>query len=151
MKLGLKQDTPFLYREKHLTKAAGTAKMGLITIDPRYTHDKGLFYHELRHVQHWWVCTIMMFILSILLLPGGLMFVGMILSPLVYNVLSQMSDKFRYWIEVDCYAEQLKYYDDIPDRLPRFATLIANHYNLNVDKNKVVDDLLKKVNKWQKI
>ena len=147
MKLGFKQYTPFLYREKHLTKAAGTAKMGLITIDPRYTHDKGLFYHELRHVQHWWIITLLLSILAGLFLPLQPALIAMIISSSVYSILYQLSKSFRYWSELDCYAVQLKQYDDIPSKLPKLAEIIATKYNLTFSKQKVMDDLLKRINK----
>jgi hypothetical protein len=147
MKLGFKQFTPYIYREKSLSPWAGTAKMALITIDPKYKSDIGIFYHELRHVQHWWIITLFLSILAGLFLPLQPALITMILSTTVYSILYQLSKSFRYWSELDCYAVQLKHYNDVSTKLPKLAEIISTKYNLNVDKEKAMDDLFKRINK----
>jgi hypothetical protein len=130
MKFGFKDFTPFLYREKTVEGGyAGTAKAFLITIDPKYKDDEGLFYHELRHVQHWWGLLISCLLWGMLLLPSGMWPFVFVLSPLAYTF-AMMNDHLRFLVEVDCYSVQLEHYFHKDERIMLFAEFIAYKYGL---------------------
>jgi hypothetical protein len=120
------------YTNRFLPSWAGGRAIGpIIVLRPKYKGtDEGIYQHEVQHVKHWWLfsivwCSILYFIHPFLT-PAG---IGM------YGLLYLLIPEFRLWAEVDCYKKQAKYYLD--DRIPRFAKAIAEKYNLFISADSV--------------
>jgi hypothetical protein len=120
------------YTNRFLPSWAGGRAIGpIIILRPKYKGtDEGIYQHEVQHVKHWWLfsivwCSILYFIHPVLA-PAG---IGM------YGLLYLLIPEFRLWVEVDCYKKQAKYYSD--DRVPRFAKAVAEKYNLNITAENV--------------
>ena len=93
---------------------AGYAKGPVIKILKTYEDDVGLYKHELKHVKQW-LCLY-----------------------LFHSLLYKFSKKYRYWAELKAYRVQLK---ENPEHVETFAGYICDHYDLDVDKQKVIDEL----------
>lgn len=85
---------------------AGKSFGPFIFIKPQYKDDVGLLEHEKIHVQQFWRH-----------FP-------------IFGLLYRVFKHRRMCFEVEAYAEQSKHYTD--DRIPKFAQLISEKYNLGI-------------------
>lgn len=139
---------PFLYQEKSLSRSGGETSLCLMTIDPKYKDDKGLYAHEHRHIVHWWICTIISFIAFYFAAPFlGQYTVIFIALPLFVYQLIQEIPKVRLWVEIDCYVAQLKQYkgEHQEKNIKYFAKILSSQYNVNSTEKEVYTLLKKKL------
>jgi len=87
---------------------AGYSRAWFIGIRPAYKDDKGLLFHEIEHVRHWWY------------------------SLGFSSILYLLSKRFRLWAEVNCYLVQLKYAADRGLARRSFAIRLATNYDLDI-------------------
>ena len=87
---------------------AGYSKAWFIGIRPAYKDDKGLLFHEIEHVRHWWY------------------------SLGFSSILYLLSKRFRLWAEVNCYKVQLEYAADRELARRSFAIRLATNYDLDI-------------------
>lgn len=107
-----------VFYTKYLPENKGGVANGfIIRINPKYKIDYGILNHELTHVKQWYR------------------------TFTLHSFLYLFSKKYRLNSEIEAYKEQLKHY--LNDRTELFADFICNNYDLNVNKELVID-LLKK-------
>ena len=110
----------------------GTANGPVIRILEKYRDDKGIYWHEVEHVQQWLIgtligCTIIAVACRLIPeIPLQVIILGTTLHPLLYKFVPD----YRLWAEAQAYKEQAKHYAD--DRKPLFASYIAKYYGLNI-------------------
>lgn len=139
MKFKFVQRTPFLKQIKKTPKNFGGYARGMVmTINPKYINDEGLFYHELRHIQHWWICVLSStLLLSLLIFLFNIPLFVLILSFFTYSILMKI-EHIRFKAEIDCYSEQLLYINDnnIPNAIDKFSRMITTKYDLDSEYTK---------------
>lgn len=97
---------------------AGYARAWFIRIRPKYKDDKGLFAHELKHVEQFW--------------KRGVFF---------HSLRYMVSKTYRLKCEVEAYKEQLKFTPASldPERYrDMYAGFICDNYNLDISKGDVL-------------
>lgn len=110
----------------------GEARGPVIRILEKYRNDRGIYEHEVEHVQQWFVGAFVGAALIALLwhfypvFDKSLAVLGMATHPLLYSLVP----RYKLWCEVQAYREQAKHYED--DRRPLFAQFIARNYGLKV-------------------
>lgn len=114
--------------------AAGDAKFARVRIAPAYKDDKGIHAHEYRHVTHWWLLTLTLWVslafwYYVDILPITATLIGCLFAPLVYGLGCTFVPRVRLWAELDCFRVQLKVNGQL-DRAPKYATLIQERYDL---------------------
>lgn len=120
----------------------GTANGPVIQILEKYRDDKGIYWHEVEHVQQWAIgtlvgCAALAAICRLIPeIPWQVIILGTALHPLLYKLLPD----YRLWAEAQAYKEQAKHYAD--DRKPLFASYISKYYGLNI-KPEVALEMLK--------
>jgi len=97
--------------------SAGCANGPVIRIRPAYKNDKGLLFHEIEHIRHWWY------------------------SLGFSSILYLLSKRFRLWAEVKCYKVQLEYAADRDLARRTYALRLAAHYNLGISVSEALDAL----------
>lgn len=140
---------PHIKRYKTIKSGhAGEAKLFVVTIDPRYKDDKGLLAHELRHVLHWWVVTLMClcaWVVAAQYVSGQVLALLLPVCFLAYDI-AQLIPSVKLWVEVDCYAEQLNYYDNMLGHARLFGEYIATRYGLDISASKATRLILERFN-----
>lgn len=140
-----------LYLLKHKDIEGGTASWFFVTIGNKHKGDEGLLAHEVRHVMHWYVVTITCFAawwFSQYVLTDVLLWVLLgVLCPFVYQLVQKIP-AVLLWVELDCYAVQLKHHKDDFDRQAKhFAQMIATKYGLRITPEKALQKLANRFNK----
>ena len=123
----------------HILRYSDSAKGGkqkafVITINPKYKNDKGLFAHEYEHLKQWY------FLLVIigLIVYGGLFYVHYVFSyfvavPLVAHNLFYRFKPYRKWSEAKAFKAQLKHYNG--KHFDWAVSALVNDYNLNITRS----------------
>ena len=111
---------PVFYVDPFKDGFAGKSNGFFVRIDKNYKDDKGLLEHELQHCRQFY---------RTLMLHG-----------LFYN----FSKKYRYKAEIECYKIQIACYDESRHDylIDKFSNFLATKYNLNLDVEKVKQDLM---------
>lgn len=103
-----------IYTNRLPDGVAGAANGPLVRIRPAYRHDTGLYAHEYRHVQQWYLASVMTALLLavLVLVCGGVKGPLLALWPaaLVGHSLAYLLwPRYRLWAEVDAYRVQMCY------------------------------------------
>lgn len=139
---------PFVYREKQLRTHGAEVNMFIMTMDPNFANNEGLYQHELLHIKQWYLCTAffgVLWVMSSFVIPWALPYLFP-LVPLGYRLI-QLIPPVHLWVEVSCYARQLSYSLDFNRDLELFSEFIATRYNTGVTKDKAKQLLLSAYNK----
>lgn len=135
---------PITFYVKSLPPNVGGCANGpFIRILEKYRDDKGIYWHEVEHVQQWAVVSLVGAALIALLWHFFPVFdkafagLGVALHSALYALVPQ----YKLWAEVQAYKEQAKHYPD--DRKPLFAEFIASNYGLKITKAQALELLRK--------
>jgi len=115
------------------------SKMFRVRINPEYKNNVGLIAHEEDHIKQWY-----MFFIPLIVLAACSWFmyredVALVIGVLAFtlkDLLYTFVDKFRLYAEVEAHKAQMDAVDSI--NYEYYAELIANNYNLDVSKEKVI-------------
>lgn len=103
-----------IYTDRLPAGVAGAANGPLVRIRPAYRHDAGLHAHEYRHVQQWYLVSVMTVVLLavLLLVCGGVQGTLLALWPAAlasHSLAYLLWPRYRLWAEVDAYRVQMRY------------------------------------------
>jgi hypothetical protein len=151
---------PTFYVDK-LGGKAGKSNGFFIRILKKYKDDIGIHQHELRHCKQFFLIGFISMAIYFIMVSGimygfdtNLMFSNLKTNPLiltpflivVHSILTLISDKYRYLVELDAYRVQMGYNPARKDKLlyaRYYAKIIATKYKLkNVDVEKTAKKLM---------
>jgi len=128
---------------------AGASRGPLVTIRPGYEDDAGLLAHELLHVRHWWLYSALfsavIALAGYLADPvdlGGVLFPLWSLAPAGIGIPPALYICWPEWRaaeEIAAYRVQAACYPD--DRRPKFASFIAERYDLDIGEAEALRQL----------
>lgn len=135
---------PLTFYVKSLpSNVGGCANGPVVRILEKYRNDRGIYEHEVEHVQQWALVSLI-----------GAALIGLLwlffpvfdkaysgLSVALHSALYAMVPQYKLWAEVEAYKEQAKHYTD--DRNPLFAEFISSNYGLKITKAQALELLRK--------
>ena len=133
---------PFYYLKVTDEVEYADSKMFRVRINPEYENHAGLIAHEETHVKQWYMVFIPLMVLAICCWFIYREDVAVVLGVLAFTLKELMYTfvpKARLYLEIEAYKAQMDAVDSI--NYDYYAELICNHYNLNVDKEEVIERL----------
>jgi len=103
-----------IYTDRLPDGVAGAANGPVVRIRSAYRSDAGLHAHEYRHVQQWYLASVMTALLLavLVLVCGGVQGTLLALCPAAlasHSLAYLLWPRYRLWAEVDAYRVQMRY------------------------------------------
>lgn len=115
------------------------SKMFRVRINPEYQDNAGLIAHEEKHIEQWYTFFLPLAILAVCSWFLYREDVGLCLAVLSFtlkDLLYTFVAKFRLWAEVKAHKSQMDAINST--NYDYYAGLIANNYNIDINKEEVV-------------